>query len=319
MKTTLLFLSVFLSVSLLGQQMTYVPDDNFEQALIDLGYDDVLDDYILTSNVNTIEFLDLAIRNISDLTGIEDFIELSVLDCQSNHLTDLDLSQNTNLVEFQCFGNQIIELDISQNTNLIELYCSGNQLTSLDVSQNTDLVILHCAGNLITSMDISQNTDLTVLYAWGNWLTSLNTNGAESLRHLDCSFNLISRLDVSQNTNLFELDCQVNLLTCLNAANTNNANFNYFWVNGNSNLTCIEVDEVDYSSSYWTIEPQMSFSENCNNDCSLATAGINEITSSKNLIQILDLMGRETTFKPNTSLIYVYDDGSTEKVFRVEY
>ena len=27
---------------------TYVPDDNFEQALIDLGYDDVLDDYVLT-------------------------------------------------------------------------------------------------------------------------------------------------------------------------------------------------------------------------------------------------------------------------------
>ena len=32
----------------------------------------------------------------------------------------------------------------------------------------------------------------------------------------------------------------------------------------------------------------------------------------KNLIQILDMMGRETSFKPNTPLIYVYDDGSTE-------
>jgi len=30
-------------------------------------------------------------------------------------------------------------------------------------------------------------------------------------------------------------------------------------------------------------------------------------------------MGREITFKPNTTLIYVYDDGSTEKVFSVEY
>ena len=37
------------------------------------------------------------------------------------------------------------------------------------------------------------------------------------------------------------------------------------------------------------------------------------------LIQILDLMGRETTFKPNTTLIYIYDDGSIEKVFSVEY
>ena len=39
----------------------------------------------------------------------------------------------------------------------------------------------------------------------------------------------------------------------------------------------------------------------------------------KQLLRILDLMGRETSFKPNTLLIYVYDDGSTEKVFSVEY
>ena len=43
------------------------------------------------------------------------------------------------------------------------------------------------------------------------------------------------------------------------------------------------------------------------------------LTSSKNRIQILDFMGRETSFKPNTPLIYVYDDGSIEKVFSVEY
>jgi hypothetical protein len=39
----------------------------------------------------------------------------------------------------------------------------------------------------------------------------------------------------------------------------------------------------------------------------------------KNLIKILDLMGHETSFKPNTPLIYVYDDGSIEKVLSVEY
>jgi hypothetical protein len=49
------------------------------------------------------------------------------------------------------------------------------------------------------------------------------------------------------------------------------------------------------------------------------TSNLTELTTSKTLIQILDLMGRETSFKPNTPLIYVYDDGSTEKVFSVEY
>ena len=47
--------------------------------------------------------------------------------------------------------------------------------------------------------------------------------------------------------------------------------------------------------------------------------GINELSSTtKELLRIVDLMGRETTFKPNTPLIYVYDDGSTERVYRVE-
>ena len=36
----------------------------------------------------------------------------------------------------------------------------------------------------------------------------------------------------------------------------------------------------------------------------------------RKLIRILDLLGRETTFKPNTPLIYQYDDGSVEKVIR---
>jgi hypothetical protein len=37
---------------MLWGQNTYVPDDNFEQAIIDLGYDDTLDDFVLTQNIS---------------------------------------------------------------------------------------------------------------------------------------------------------------------------------------------------------------------------------------------------------------------------
>jgi len=87
----------------------------------------------------------------------------------------------------------------------------------------------------------------------------------------------------------------------------------------NPGLTCIEVDDANWSTANWTnVNTQTFFSEDCNNDCS-NTSSLTELTTSKNLIQILDLMGRETSFKPNTPLIYVYDDGTTEKVFSVEY
>ena len=85
----------------------------------------------------------------------------------------------------------------------------------------------------------------------------------------------------------------------------------------NPNLACIEADDVAWSTANWTDDSQNSFSENCNNDC-VYTVGINENTLSEPLIKTFDIMGRETTFKPNTLLIYLYDDGSTEKVFTVE-
>ena len=89
----------------------------------------------------------------------------------------------------------------------------------------------------------------------------------------------------------------------------------------NPNLYCIEVNDVAYStnqsvSGFFGIDPQVIFSEDCG-DCS-STSSLTELTTSKNFIQILDMMGRETSFKPNTPLIYVYDDGSIEKVFTIE-
>lgn len=44
----------------------------------------------------------------------------------------------------------------------------------------------------------------------------------------------------------------------------------------------------------------------------------NSLSQSKKLIKVVDLLGRETEIKSNTTLIYVYDDGSTEKVLRQE-
>jgi hypothetical protein len=47
--------------------------------------------------------------------------------------------------------------------------------------------------------------------------------------------------------------------------------------------------------------------------------GINEAQNQeKELVKILDQLGRETNFTPNTTLIYVYSDGSTEKRFTAE-
>ena len=65
-------------------KVIYVPDDNFEQALIDKGHDDVLDNYVLTENISGLETLEInpddSSKRISDPTGIEAFVSLKTLD-----------------------------------------------------------------------------------------------------------------------------------------------------------------------------------------------------------------------------------------------
>jgi len=54
------------------------------------------------------------------------------------------------------------------------------------------------------------------------------------------------------------------------------------------------------------------------NDQWLQSAELTGATlANKELVKILDHMGRETEFKANTPLIYVYSDGTTEKVFTI--
>ena len=76
-------------------QLTYVPDDNFEAYLEANGMGNGIanDDSVLTANINSVTFSDVSSQNISNLTGIEDFTAITILWCQNNQLTILDVSQ----------------------------------------------------------------------------------------------------------------------------------------------------------------------------------------------------------------------------------
>ena len=233
-------------------QTTSIPDSNFEQALIDLGYDSgTIDGVVQTANISTIDSLNLYNKNISDLSGIEDFAALTHLNCVANQISSIDISQNVALIYFSCSANQLTSIDVSQNTSLVFFQCGSNQLSSLDISQNTLLDYLECVHNQLISLDVSQNVNLTELY---------------------CFENDISSLDVSYNTLLNVLNCRNNSLICLNAKNGNNTAIIAFWIDGNPELSCITVDNAQWSTDNWTnnIDPISSFSEDCENSCTLS-------------------------------------------------
>ncbi|WP_233883401.1 T9SS type A sorting domain-containing protein [Tenacibaculum piscium] len=137
-------------VSTLYNPTVTIPDANFKNELINLvdtNFDGEIQvseaaSYIGTINVNG--------KNIADLTGIEAFRKVTVLNCSNNQLTSLDLSRNIALTTVDCSANQITgNIDISENKALTSFNISSNNVITLNVANtnNTNLTILNTTTN----------------------------------------------------------------------------------------------------------------------------------------------------------------------------
>jgi len=131
-------------------ELTYVPDDKFEQYLEDnnMGNGVHNDHYVFTELIDIVTSLNVDYEYIYDLTGIEDFSALESLSCYYNHLSSLNVTQNTLLEYLDCsvqnppggYPGMLTELDVSQNTHLTRVKCYSNSFTSLDFSNNPALI-----------------------------------------------------------------------------------------------------------------------------------------------------------------------------------
>lgn len=262
----------------------------------------------LHCNGNSITALDVTANpNITQLTCASNQLTsldvslntaLTLLDCGSNQLTSLNISYNSALVELTFKNNSLSTIDIASNPLLENVNGENNNLTTFTKGTNNDLVFLYLINNSFVSIDISNlpslyvaslmNSNLTSvnvsgctslvdLYVSGNALTTIDLSGVLSLGSLLCYDNNLTSLDVSFLPYLGELLCENNSLTSLNIKNGNNSNIatNYFKATGNANLTCIEVDDVTYSTTNWTnIDAGASFSLDCSGG-----VGIDELES----------------------------------------
>lgn len=186
---------------------TIIPDANFEAELDALGYDDISGDgQVPTSLIEVVTVLNVSNKNISDLTGIQDFLALETLECQSNNLTALNVSNNTALVALTANANNIESIDISQNSGLETLIIGANDLTVLDISNNTLLKRLDVLYNDITVIDTSNNPALVSLNAYNTNITSYDFSNNPLLENVQVyNNNALTALDVSNLTQLDQL------------------------------------------------------------------------------------------------------------------
>ncbi len=250
------------STTTLGEvSQTYVPDDVFEQNLIDLGYDDVIDDYVLTENISNVTVLELFAagnyrRNgrgkpfllwtgleefVLDYTGLEGFVSLQelTLNYMSNSLTNdiIDLSRNPTLKKLVFYQTDFNGIDLSGNQMLVEIIFQGADeggvfnctISNLDLRSNINLKKLSL---IIVNYFDNLNLILERVPSLEEFIYGENDN------RLPGSF--VPELSFVNNSNLRTLVIGGDCLTLEFIDLKNGANLN---------LESITIDPLCYSSS----------------------------------------------------------------------
>ncbi len=205
-----------------------VQDDNFKTAMVD--------EYIV------VEEGDFNPRAKVDTNGDG---EIQISEAEAVHKINIDKDYDitsldgiqyfTNLESLYITGNHVADLDLSKNVNLKVLYIDGIRLENINLSQNVLLKHLTIIREeQLTSLDVSQNTNLT---------------------YIEIRIGSITDLDLSHNLKLIQLELALQKLTRLNLANGNNnaltARDNSIYSFYNPRLSCMQVDDIEWSTTNW--------------------------------------------------------------------
>ena len=226
------------------------PDPVFRDYVLSLtpaGNDGFLTDEVIDGiteiSVNTLK--------ISDLTGIEVFRNLTVLECDGGRLDGIKLTKG---------------LDLSGLKKLKYLYCQNNQLPSLNVSGCSSLQEIQAYSNKISSLNISGCSSLQELDVFDNQLTSLYVHGLTALKNLSAHSNKLSKLDLSGCTSLTVLSVVDNKLTSLDISSC--AKLNILNVSDNQ-FSSIDFSRCAASLEYLGVDGNKLTSLNVNSCKSL--------------------------------------------------
>jgi len=237
------------------QGLTYIPDSIFEEELISMGFDDQLDNYVVTANLDQIGAFGIEATNLgmdengdniwtdrlTSLAGVEALPNLEFLQLVGNDLDSINLTQNPVLKYFYANFNQFKSVNTSYNTLLNTISIDGNGAdVVLDFTNNPNLVNLSVPTCDLTELDLSENPNIEFLDLYNNQLTNIVTLNMPNLREVRLQWNNIESMDLSNNTLLESLALPGNQLQgtldvsmCENLTELN--------VSMNSGLTCIKV------------------------------------------------------------------------------
>ena len=156
------------------EEIVHIPEKAFLDALVANGVDLNGDGLISYSEAEASTSLVIPPSGISDLTGLEAFVNLESLTITLNPLDGIDLLANSSLKYLDITHCELSELELGGNQELETLICGRNDLTELDLSDNRDLKTLVVNNNQLTSLDLSPILSLNTMISCGNSLGYLD-------------------------------------------------------------------------------------------------------------------------------------------------
>ena len=156
-------------------------------------------------------------NNISDLSGLENFTNVKVVNCSGNSIASINVNTLIQLEELKANNNVITSVVLfGAASSLKKIDLNNNQLTSLNTDNFINLTTLYAYNNSLANISFNNNPLLASLNLRINFLTSLDVSVLPSLSWVSCDDNDLVSLNVSGLSQIDEIVCSNNLLTSLN-------------------------------------------------------------------------------------------------------
>ena len=289
MKKLFLILLLLLVISKSVAQVTIIPDNRFERALIDLGIDSdlTINGQILTSDALLVTELELSPNSLTnypypandfyeglihDLNGLEAFVNIERLIINFTMAEDLNINSLINLKYLDCVDNMLTAVDVSNNL-LLEY---------IDITSGGDVTPF----NYIPEIDLSNNPNIQEIVAPGIKRINLNNNSNNPNMQIrvGCSFCFDYPTDYIEGSVCIKVD-NVEL------AQSNQEPYSswivyhqYYNLNYANDLVQCSLSNAQFNQDKITIYP---------NPVSSGIVNINSNEKTNLKVEIFDFLGRK--------------------------
>jgi len=289
MKKLLLIFLLLLAKSKSVAQITIIPDNRFERALIDLGIDSdlTINGQILTSDALLITQLELSTSTlpnypypaadfyeglIHDLTGLEAFVNLERLEVHTTMIENLNIDSLINLKYLDCVDNMLTSISVLNNP-LLEY---------IDVTSQGDVYPI----NDIREIDLSNNPNIQTIFGFGLRTINLNNNNNNPNMRINvgCSFCFGDPIDIIYGTVCIKVD-NIELAQSNQAPYSSWTVFHpYYNLNYADDLVQCSLNTAEFNRDKIAIYP---------NPVSTGILNLNSNEKANLKVEIFDFLGRK--------------------------